>query len=202
MTVSLVLPMIEWCRTNISTRFPRFRFKHADLKNTLYRESGGDAKDYTFPYPDRSFDVVLATSVFTHLRPASAPRYAKETAHVLNDDGRAFLSFYLRTEDYSDTDAELKFLYHYSDYHIAQKDNPEAVVALDERWVFSTLGGAGLSIDDVSYDSWNKHRGGGLQDVIVVSKAHSHGGVSRAQSPRGPSWALANKRYASARAAS
>jgi SAM-dependent methyltransferase len=31
----VVLPMVEWCRQHISSKFPRFRFQHADLKNTL-----------------------------------------------------------------------------------------------------------------------------------------------------------------------
>lgn len=48
--LEIVLPMVEWCRENISTRFPRFRFHHASLKNTHYSESGDDAENYTFPF--------------------------------------------------------------------------------------------------------------------------------------------------------
>src|ERR1700732_279677 len=33
--LDIVLPMVEWCRENISTQFPRFRFHHANLKNTF-----------------------------------------------------------------------------------------------------------------------------------------------------------------------
>jgi SAM-dependent methyltransferase len=169
--VEIVLPMVEWCRRNISSRFPQFRFHHASLRNTFYSNGGADAKDYTFPFADRTFDVVVAASVFTHLLPSSAARYAAETARVLRDDGWAFLSFFLRTEDYDDDEAQIKCPHRYADHSVAIPDNPEAVIALDERYVLSMLRSAGLSVDTISYGSWNNHRGGGLQDVIVASKA-------------------------------
>lgn len=171
--VDIVLPMVEWCRENISAQFPRFRFHHASVRNTCYSPSGTDARDYTFPFPDRTFDVVVAASLFTHLVPASAARYAAETARVLKEDGRAFLSFFLRTEDYDDDRAEIKIGHRYPEYSVAIWDDPEAAIALDEHLVLSMLRSAGLSVDDISYGSWSNHRGGGLQDVIVVSKAHT-----------------------------
>jgi SAM-dependent methyltransferase len=179
----VVLPMVEWCREEISTRFPRFRFHHASLKNTLYSESGDDAKNYRFPFADRTFDVVVALSVFTHLLPPSAARYAEETARVLKDDGRGFLSFFLRTEDYDDEYAQIKVAYRYADHSVSVDENPEAVIALDERWVLSMLRAGGLSVDDISYGSWNNHRGGGLQDVIVVSSAQALHTEVRAEQP-------------------
>lgn len=120
--------------------------------------------------------------MFTHLLPSSAARYAEETARVLKNDGRGFLSFFLRTEDYDDNDAQIKFVHRYADYSLGIDDNPEAFIALDERWVLSMLRSAGLSVDDISYGSWNNHRGGGVQDVIVVSRAHR----SRMQLPAAP----------------
>ena len=171
--LDVVWPMVEWCRRNISAPFPRFRFHHASLRNSRYSDTGADAKDYTFPFEDGRFDLVVAASLFTHLLPASAARYAAETARVLRDGGRAFLSFFLRTEDY-DERAQIKAPHRHPAYSVADEDNPEAVVALDERYVLSTLREAGLSVDDVSYGSWNNHGGGGLQDVIVASKGRPH----------------------------
>jgi ubiquinone/menaquinone biosynthesis C-methylase UbiE len=31
----VVLPMVEWCREYITSRYPNFLFNHADLSNTL-----------------------------------------------------------------------------------------------------------------------------------------------------------------------
>ena len=44
-------------------------------------------------------------------------------------------------------------------YADAAEDKPEAVIALDERWVLSTLRSAGPSVDDISYGSWSNHHG-------------------------------------------
>ncbi len=58
---------IEWCRRHYRTH-PNFRFEVADLRNQRYHPEGRHrADEYRFPYPDASFDVAVATSVFTHL---------------------------------------------------------------------------------------------------------------------------------------
>jgi sulfate adenylyltransferase len=167
--LDIVLPMVEWCRDNISPKFPNFRFHHASLKNTYYSESGADAKDYSFPFSDLTFNVVVAASVFTHLLPPSAAQYAAEVARVLRNDGRALLSFFLRTDDRENNYAHV-CKHRYADYSVTHDDDPEAFIALDERWVLSTLRSVGLSVDDISYGSWNSHRGEGFQDVIVVTR--------------------------------
>jgi len=176
--LDIVLPMVEWCRTNISSRFPRFRFHHTNLKNTAYNNNnnGADSKNYTFPFADGAFDVVVATSVFTHLIPQSADRYAKEVARVLKDDGCALLTFFLMTEDYDKNRAAGLVKFDFTDRHSGHaflvKDNPEAAVGYDEHHALPMLRSAGLSVDAISYGSWSNHLGcWSFQDVILVSKA-------------------------------
>ena len=41
------------------------------------------AHAYSFPYPDREFDLALAASLFTHMRPREIGRYVSEAARVL-----------------------------------------------------------------------------------------------------------------------
>jgi SAM-dependent methyltransferase len=65
--VDIVKPMVDWCNENISPQAPRFYFHHADLSNTLYRAEGRSADRYLFRFPDGTFDVIFAASVFTHL---------------------------------------------------------------------------------------------------------------------------------------
>jgi SAM-dependent methyltransferase len=75
---------------------PNFRFTWADVRNTFYNPSGSTPPDaYRFPYPDRTFDVVYAASVFTHMAPEGASRYVREAARVLKPDGRCVFSFFL-----------------------------------------------------------------------------------------------------------
>src|SRR5262245_42400478 len=59
---------VDWCRANITSRFPRFRFQHADIYNRTYNPAARwQARDYRFPYADNSFDFVFLSSVFTHM---------------------------------------------------------------------------------------------------------------------------------------
>src|SRR5215469_3416700 len=70
---------ITWCQSQITPRFPRFRFTLADIYNGLYNPGGGyRAGDYVFPYPDASFDFVFLFSVFTHMLPADMENYLRQ----------------------------------------------------------------------------------------------------------------------------
>ena len=63
---------IEWCRANISSRYPNFHFRSADVYNKTYNPRGRmRASEYRLPFPDRTFDFVLLTSVFTHMYPTT-----------------------------------------------------------------------------------------------------------------------------------
>ncbi len=174
--VDIVLPMVKWCQQNITPGFPNFRFHHADLKNTLYSDAGQDAAGYTFPFKDASFDVIFATSVFTHLVPKSAFRYAQEIARVLRPTtGRALLTFYLTHDDYrarvsrGETLAAT-FPHQLDGYSVSRLDNPEAVTAYEEAGAAKMLRDAGLSVDSISRGWWSGNKSGWThQDGLLVS---------------------------------
>lgn len=76
--------------------YPHFRFVWANIHNTYYNPNGEiAARDYRFPYPDATFDLVYAASVFTHMLPDSAAHYFRESARVLKPGGRAVFSCFL-----------------------------------------------------------------------------------------------------------
>jgi SAM-dependent methyltransferase len=87
---------IAWCaRHYLETPAP-FRFTHADLRNVQYNPGGrGSASTYRFPYGDDAFDLVIATSVFTHLLADEAANYLAEAARVLAPGGRLFATWFL-----------------------------------------------------------------------------------------------------------
>jgi SAM-dependent methyltransferase len=169
----VVLPMVEWCQENITPRFPNFKFHHAAVKNTLYSDAGIDASNYVFPFADGTFDVVFATSVFTHLLPASARQYAKEIRRVLSNRGRAFLTFYLMNDErrrrIEAGDLTSAWFPHQCDgYKVASLENPEAVVAFEQSDATMILQDAGLKVETVSLGAWAKDDGWTYQDAILV----------------------------------
>jgi SAM-dependent methyltransferase len=81
---------------------PQFRFTWADVQNSHYNPHGVHrANSYRFPYPDQSFDVVFAASVFTHMTPENTANYFRESRRVLRPGGRCLFSLFL-ADNYQD----------------------------------------------------------------------------------------------------
>src|SRR5262245_33093179 len=79
---------IDWCRENLGLDPARFRFHHADIRTTFYNPSGpSEAETFVFPWPDGSFDLAIATSIFTHLLPGATDHYFREIARTLAPRG-------------------------------------------------------------------------------------------------------------------
>jgi SAM-dependent methyltransferase len=87
---------VEFLRQKFSATYPNFHFHHDDVHNTDYNPTGTIRPEhYRFPYEDASFDLIYAASVFTHLLPAAAEQYMRESARVLRPQGRCVFSFCL-----------------------------------------------------------------------------------------------------------
>jgi SAM-dependent methyltransferase len=169
-------PMVEWCRVNISSRDGKFYFHHADLSNTLYRGGCGDAANYIFPFANNTFDVVFATSVFTHLVPASANQYAREIYRVLRPGARALLTFFLINDEWrrkisGGSTTVIQFPHQCDGYRTNSIDNPEAVLAYEQDDAIRILKSAGLRIEEISLGIWSENADGWSgQDVMLVTK--------------------------------
>jgi ubiquinone/menaquinone biosynthesis C-methylase UbiE len=164
--IEIVLPMLEWCRQNITSKCPNFQFHHASLRNTLYSQIGDNAGGYRFPFDDNKFDFAFATSVFTHLNPKSVKQYITEMHRVLKPDGTALTTWFLLNRDNIAWGAS----YANGICRVAIPESPEAITAYEEQYVFQLLREVGLKIDGISYGSWTGRKGLSLQDLILTSK--------------------------------
>ena len=89
---------IDWCNEHIAGKYPNFHFTLADVFNKEYNPGGHvSASDYTFPYPDDAFDLVLLISVFTHMLPEDTHRYIAEISPRVAPRG-ALLGYLLHPE--------------------------------------------------------------------------------------------------------
>ncbi len=142
---------IEWCRERIAPRFPNFRFELADVRNAAYNPGGdADAATYRFPYPDACFDLAAATSLFTHLTPAAAANYLRETARVLAPGGRLLATFFVLDDEaraaLADGRADQRFPQPLdAGAWTGDPATPEHVVAYEPAWIEQALAAAGLT---------------------------------------------------------
>jgi SAM-dependent methyltransferase len=156
---------IEWCRAHyLDTPVP-FRFEHADLRNTVYNPAGvGDPASYRFPYADGSFDLAIATSLFTHLLPDAAGHYLAEAARVLAPGGRLLSTWMLLADHASDG---FTFDERFTPAAVRDPAEPEAAVAYPSEWVRERLGACGFVDVQVHRGTWHGGAGVTLQDVVV-----------------------------------
>jgi ubiquinone/menaquinone biosynthesis C-methylase UbiE len=154
---------ISWCQEHYTATPAAFRFRLADVHNSAYNPNGRlSAADYRFPYPDRSFDLALATSVFTHLRADAADRYLAETARVLRPGGRLFATWFLLGGDGMGGRGGFEFAYRDGAAWVADVSNPEAAVAYREQWVRTRIAAHGLRLREPIHREF--------QDVIVAER--------------------------------
>ena len=163
---------IAWCRERYA-RHPNFRFQAVDLFNRRYNPGGTHAADtFRFPYDDASFDLVVCTSVLTHLLEGEADRYVAEIARVLVPRGRVLATWFLLDAGsraaIAAGRAGLPFLAPEEPVAVVSDELPEEAVAYDGAWVADSYRRHGLELVTVHSGTW---RGGGegrsFQDIVI-----------------------------------
>ncbi len=169
---------VRWCQKHVSTRFPHFRFQCIPLANDLYRTQGMAAADFTFPYPDAAFDLVIVNSVFTHMLPQEIAHYLQEISRVLSPGGCCWATFFLYDPDEASVhfrNPRFVFPYDFGYYRLMDKQVQSANVALSEGWLMEQAFRAGLRTLHVRYGYWrygfSEAPDRFFQDIVVWTTA-------------------------------
>jgi SAM-dependent methyltransferase len=167
---------VRWCRETITPRFPNFHFQRLDVYNREYNPKGKiRPSELVFPYPDASFDFVISTSVFTHMRAEDIEHYASEIARVLRLGGKCFATVFL-----VDPVAGVpggpgldRFRYRLGVCRTIDERSPEKALAQPERYIREMLGSFGLDVAGATrYGNWREHADLlRAQDIIVAVRA-------------------------------
>ena len=168
---------IQDAQSRIQKRLPNFQFVWADVKNSHYNPNGltGGAA-YKFPFPDGSFDVIYAASLFTHLLPDETRNYLREARRVLKPNGRCLFSFFL-LDHYrgagTTTSPAYEFDSPFSEPGVAVKypEHPDAAIAYSTDALRSFAEPAGLRIGRVFPGYWTESPGWAVneQDMILFT---------------------------------
>jgi len=166
---------VEYCKNNITTRFPNFHFQVVDVYNGFYNPAGKqNASEYQFPYGDEKFDFVLLTSISTHIIPADLINYLHEIKRVLKKGGRCLNTFFLLSKNNQKTYSERKnfFKFKKDDFWTVDDKVPEKAIAYEEVSIRKFYRSAGLTIEEpIHYsalgDPSTIYKG---QDVVIAVK--------------------------------
>jgi SAM-dependent methyltransferase len=173
--VDIHKPSVRWCAKNIGTKSPSFRFEHIDVINRAFNPKGTRAaEDYSFPFAEHTFDVILLKSVFTHMRPPEMENYLKEISRLLKPNGRCLATFFLLNEEQAKLAAEgkqkLDFRHGEGPWRYVYEQRPESAVAYEEGYVRDALRKCGLTLQEpIHYGTWSGRRDAlSFQDMLVV----------------------------------
>jgi SAM-dependent methyltransferase len=167
---------VDWCSRHISTRWPNFRFHQIDVFSGRYHLAGRcQARDYRFPFDDALFDVVISTSVFTHMRPDGVANYLAEISRVLKPGGRTLTTYFLVGSESrahsGSAESDLAFAYQIDGALTTDLTHPERAIAHLEPTVRDLHSSVGLKINEpINYGTWSGTGGNSYQDIIVATR--------------------------------
>jgi SAM-dependent methyltransferase len=164
---------IDWCRRHYRDTPVPFRFTAVDLHNDEYNPAGTERADqFRFPYRDAQFDLVLATSVFTHLLAPDAAHYLSEIARVLAPQGRLFSTWFVLEDAGASPHPPpmVNFAHRLGDAAVADPNAPAAAVAYPRAWLDAAVTSAGLGADPIVRGSWAAPAGPTVQDIVLAHR--------------------------------
>jgi SAM-dependent methyltransferase len=170
-------PLLNWCREELQPRLPHFRFHLADEVHAPGHNPSGtkSAAEFKFPYPTGAFDLVILSSVLTHILPEAIENYLRETVRVLQPGAPAFISMFLFDEAAANAvnsqTTNFDFRHRIGSCLTFDPMHPEEGIACDEGWFLEEVNRAGLHLSTVRRGDWREVRSYLItQDYVVVTK--------------------------------
>jgi ubiquinone/menaquinone biosynthesis C-methylase UbiE len=167
--------LVKWCRKRITPSFSNFQFQHCDIYNKLYNKIGKiRPEDFKLPFNSNQFDLIVATSVFTHLTTEAVKNYAAECSRVLKQGGRLFASFFLLESGTCSHDGGINFscILEPGVSRVIDPTVPEKAIAYSSDWLLSILSSQNMQlIPPIRWGCWTGRQPAySGQDVLILEK--------------------------------
>lgn len=125
---------ISWAKEYIAPLNAAFSFKHMDVANSLYNPSGAVSQaEVHLPVDSDSVDLVVFSSVFTHMRREGVEQYLRESQRILRKRGVVAFS-YFHSSFFGDNE----------DYKVRFPDNPDRMTLFNTQEIQRILSACGL----------------------------------------------------------
>jgi SAM-dependent methyltransferase len=135
--------MIKWCRENLEPCDPNFYFIHSNVYNKGFNPQA-EVTCKEFPVESKSFDAIVAHSVFTHLLESTAMFYLQECARILKPGGAFLTTWFLFDK------ADFPMMQTFQNALYINEEDPTNAVIFDRAWLKMALAEAGLVMTHVS----------------------------------------------------
>ncbi len=136
---------ITACLRNPTLKRMAFDFQLLDVFNPIWNpESDVMARDYRFPFPDGSFDLIFLISVFTHILPADLSNYVAEIGRMIAPTGRVLVTTFLM--DHGTKFDALSFPFAQDGYWVHNQAIPEKAIGYPSAYLEAVFRQAGLAL--------------------------------------------------------
>lgn len=186
--IDVFKPFIDWCNAHITRIHPAFRFHHADIYNGRYNPKGTmRPESFRFPFPDAAYDLIVLTSVFTHMLEPEVKCYLREIGRLLAPGGQLYATFFLLDPEANRLIAEGRAGQPMKPFDgervkVVDPRMPESAVAFDEAVVMEALEQSGLQLVAVRHGAWAGRREYfDYQDVVFAAKGPNSSSMRSSQ---------------------
>lgn len=180
--VDIVPGLIRFARWQITRRFWRFRFVLRDQVNPSYKPFIAERRPKRRGVrlireicPDRSIDLAIAVSLFTHLEFEPARAMLGEIALALKPEGRAFLTFFVVDDEVraSQVRGEAQFAFRSTGPDgrtlVENTERPTDVAGYGRETLEALFAETGLEIERMIRGSWSGLSfAEALEDALVI----------------------------------
>ena len=166
---------IKWCQERITKRYRNFIFAPLDVYSSIYNPAGKTkASEILLPCSDRSFDLVIAMSLFSHLFVDEAANYFKECLRILRPGGKMLFTAYVLNKESEELIAAgkgFKLVHAHGGLKVLDADVPDKTVGFPEQLLRDTIKTAGFEKIEIHPGGWcGRAKVLAQQDVIVCTK--------------------------------
>jgi SAM-dependent methyltransferase len=174
---------IQWCKETLSPcakKNSSIEFLHLDVKNNRYNPQGKlSTQDADFGLKPKSTDVILLTSVFTHMYEDEILEYLHKIKSSLAPEGRVLATAFLLNDSWAECEQAGLSAYpmpYELNEHCRYKDekDPLHAIGYSQDWFCELIKKTGLKLEsDPILGRWcGRKEGYRWQDILILSHDH------------------------------
>lgn len=168
--------LLQWCVDKIASLRSNFIFQFIDVYSADSHPAGKIMpSEMKLDIPDDSVDIVIANSLFTHMRIENVEPYLKEIYRVMKNGGKLLATYLLLNDETLRSISKGISLFD-TKYNVGKfsktknEENPEEGIAHDEEKVMALYGTHGYTVTRIIHGGWGRNIEEDCQDLIIAIK--------------------------------